>query len=73
MEVTVSLDENSTNPAYRLGRLFAVLEDLQRSALNTVNATIRDKYFASAPSAPRATFPRLLSLSSNHYLTARKG
>lgn len=72
MEVTVSLDTQSNNPAYRLGRLFAVLEDLQRAALPGIKATIRDKYLSSASSAPRASFPYLLRNAQNHYNTLRK-
>jgi CRISPR-associated protein Csd1 len=72
MEVTVSLDIESKNPAYRLGRLFAVLENLQRTALPGIKATIRDKYLASASSAPRASFPYLLRNSQNHYAKLRK-
>lgn len=72
MEVAVSLDTQSTNPAYRLGRLFAVLEDLQRAALPGLNTTIRDKYLSSASSAPRANFPTLLRNAQNHYGRLRK-
>ncbi len=73
MEVTVSLDTQSINPAYRLGRLFAVLEDLQRSALPGLSATIRDKYLSSASSAPRATFPQLLRLAQAHIKKSQWG
>lgn len=74
MEVTVSLDLENQNPAYRLGRLFAVLEDLQRSALGPkINATIRDKYLSSASSAPRATFPQLLRLAQAHIKKSQWG
>lgn len=72
MEVTVSLDTQSTNTAYRLGRLFAVLEDLQRAALPGLSATIRDKYLSAASSAPRASFPNLLRNAQNHYSKLRK-
>ncbi|KMY68406.1 hypothetical protein AAU61_01600 [Desulfocarbo indianensis] len=72
MEVTVSLDIESKNPAYRLGRLFAVLEAIQISALGRgLNTTIRDSYLSSASSAPRATFPLLLRLSANHLKKVR--
>lgn len=72
MEGTVSLDTQSTNSAYRLGRLFAVLEDLQRNALPGIKATIRDKYLSSASSAPRASFPYLLRNAQHHYNKLRK-
>lgn len=73
MEVTVSLDPDCNIPAYRLGRLFAILEDLQRAALGPkINATIRDKYLSSASGAPRANFPFLLRNAQNHYSKLRK-
>ncbi len=72
MEVTVSLDMESKNPAYLLGRLFAVMENLQSAALPGIKATIRDKYFASASSAPRASFPHLLRNAHNHFAKLRK-
>jgi CRISPR-associated protein Csd1 len=72
MEVNVSLDIENKNPAYLLGRLFAVLENLQSAALPGIKATIRDKYFASASSAPRASFPYLLRNAQNHFAKLRK-
>jgi CRISPR-associated protein Csd1 len=66
LEVSVSLDLNNTHPPYLLGRLFAVLERLQREALGEVNATLRDRYFSSAMAHPAVAFPRLLRLSAHH-------
>lgn len=72
-EIPVSLDTQSTQPAYLLGRLFAVLEYAQRSALGTqVNATIRDRYYGSASSMPAAIFPILLRNTKNHLSKLRK-
>lgn len=65
-EVTVSLDENVTHAPYLLGRLFAVIEDLQRVALGELNATIRDRFFGAASSSPALVFPRLITLSNHH-------
>ncbi|NTX40836.1 type I-C CRISPR-associated protein Cas8c/Csd1 [Myxococcus sp. CA033] len=66
-EVTVSLDKNNRLQPYVLGRLFAVLERLQIAALGKdVNATIRDRYFASASRTPALAFSRLLPLSVHH-------
>ncbi|MBA4357472.1 MAG: type I-C CRISPR-associated protein Cas8c/Csd1, partial [Desulfovibrio sp.] len=60
-EVTMSLDEQSTNPAYLLGRLFAVLEKVQQAAHSStqLNSTIMDNYFSSASAMPRRVFPYL--------------
>jgi len=64
--VPVSLDLDSTNPAYRLGRLFAVLERLQRAGLGERNATIRDRFYAAASATPEMVFPSLLRNARNH-------
>nr|CAD6438106.1 type I-C CRISPR-associated protein Cas8c/Csd1 [Rhizobium sp. Q54] len=67
MEVPVALDPEETNKGYLLGRLFAVYEEMQRGALgNNVNATIKDKFYASASATPRKVFPILDSGSTNH-------
>lgn len=60
------LQENSTDTAYNLGRLFAVLEKVQTEALGDINATIKDKYFSSACATPYLVFPRLLKLAQPH-------
>lgn len=66
-ELTVSLDEECENIGYRLGRLFAVLEKIQGEALGAdLNATIRDRYFASASCSPAGVFPILIRLSNHH-------
>lgn len=64
--ITTMLDETSTNPGYRLGRLFAVLEKTQQDALPGINATIRDRFYSSASATPRAVFGRLLRMYPNH-------
>ncbi|MEP2651882.1 MAG: type I-C CRISPR-associated protein Cas8c/Csd1, partial [Paraglaciecola sp.] len=72
-EISMSLDESNFNPSYLLGRLFAVLENIQRKALgDKVNATIADKYYASASTVPYSVYPRLLSGSKHHLSKIRK-
>lgn len=68
----MSLDKEETNPAYRLGRLFAVLEAAQYNALGRVNATIRDRYFGAASATPASVFPLLLRGGQNHLAVLRK-
>jgi len=65
---TVSLNRETDNAAYVLGRLFAVLESLQEQSARPakLNATIRDRYFGSAASTPGIVFPQLLRLAQNH-------
>lgn len=66
-ELTMYLNEESTKPAYVLGRTFAILEMIQKNALGDgINATIKDKYFASACSNPSLVFPNLLKLAQHH-------
>jgi CRISPR-associated protein Csd1 len=60
------LDVNQTDPGYRLGRLFAVLERIQSAAQPGINATIRDRYYGAASSTPGAVFPTLMRLKNAH-------
>lgn len=64
--LTVSLNEETTNTAYRLGRLFALLERTQENALGDINATIKDRYFPTASATPGVVFPTLLKLNIHH-------
>jgi CRISPR-associated protein Csd1 len=65
-ELSMSLDTDRSDPAYRLGRLFSALEKTQRDALGQVNATIRDRFYSSASATPGAVFPRLLRTYQHH-------
>lgn len=60
------LDPANLNPAYRLGRLFAVLEKIQEEASPGLNATIRDRYYGAASTSPSTVFPMLLKLKNHH-------
>ncbi|MFO0498659.1 MAG: type I-C CRISPR-associated protein Cas8c/Csd1 [Betaproteobacteria bacterium] len=68
----VSLDREETNPAYQLGRMFAMAEIAQRMALGSVNAGIRDRYFSAASATPASVFPLLLRGMQNHLGKLRK-
>ena len=72
-DVPVSLDRENTNAGYRMGRLFALLESIQKAALPGLNATIRDRYYAAASAAPATIFPMLIRNTGNHLATLRKG
>ena len=71
----MALNEQSTNQAYLLGRLFAVLEKAQQDAAAPakLNATIKDRYFTSACASPSTVFPVLLRLSQHHISKAQYG
>jgi CRISPR-associated protein Csd1 len=71
--LVMSLNEQSTIPAYVLGRLFAVLEKVQQEAIGDTNASIKDRYFTSACASPASVFPVLLRLSQHHISKAEHG
>jgi len=58
------LDERNTSPAYLCGRLLAVLESVQKRAIR--KATIVDRFFGTASSAPASVFGRLIRGSQSH-------
>lgn len=69
----MALDPDNTEPGYRLGRLFAVLERLQADAINSPNATIVDRYFGAACATPAVVFPRLMKLAQHHASKSPRG
>lgn len=73
MEVNMSLDITSTEPSYRLGRLFAVLEKAQEEGVKGAGATIKDRYFGAASATPGRIFPVLLRGVQNNIAKLRKG
>ncbi len=70
--MNASLDPQQQRPAYLCGRLFAVLEDLQRAALGKINASIADRFMGTASSAPASVFGRLLRGAQPHLQFLRK-
>jgi len=71
--LTMSLNTKSSNKAYVLGRLFAVLEKAQLDANPDIKSTIKDRYFTSACATPASVFPILLRLSNHHITKAEYG
>ncbi len=66
-ELAMALDTTRTTIPYCLGRLFAALEKTQEdSSGGNINATIKDRYFASASATPRVVFPIIIRLAQNH-------
>ena len=69
----MALEPDKKNTAYQLGRLFAVLEAAQRTALGSrINATIGDRYYAAASSTPARVFGTLLRGLKHHVSDAKK-
>jgi len=62
--LTMSLNPESNNVPYCLGRLFAILEKLQADANGA--STVKDHYFISAAATPATIFPILNKLSRSH-------
>jgi len=66
------LDTNIQDPAYLCGRLLAILEGIQKAALPGINATIVDRFYGTASTAPASVFSRLLRGSQSHLGKLRK-
>ena len=62
----VRLDPEHPSTAYHCGRLLAVLEAAQRAAIPGINATIVDRFYGTASTAPVSVFPRLLKGAQPH-------
>ena len=72
-ELKMGLNEETYDIPYRLGRLFAIIELAQSSALGELNAGVRDKFYGGASSSPHSTFPLLLDNYRTHISALRKG
>jgi len=60
------LDPNRNDAAYVCGRLLAIIDRIQWSALGDVNSSVIDKFFGSASSNPASVFPILLRGAQFH-------
>ncbi len=67
----VRLAEDNLNPAYLCGRLLAVLEQVQFQAVSP-KATLIDRFFGTASTAPASVFPRLVRGAQAHLGKLRK-
>lgn len=63
-EVTVNLNDKRNEDAYKLGRAFAIMEQIQQRANGYV--TIVNRYQNAACATPGVVFPTLLKLSTAH-------
>ena len=74
-EITMGLDENTNEPGYLLGRLFALLENMQelsRGSAGRNQPTIRDRFMSAASVTPRSVFSHLLDLEGAHERKAKR-
>lgn len=67
----MSINKETNNVSYLLGRLFAVLEKVQQDANGST--TIKQRYFSSASATPASVFPVLLRLTQHHINKAEYG
>jgi CRISPR-associated protein Csd1 len=62
----IQLDQDNTNPAYRCGRLLAVLEQVQRRAIPGAGGRVVSRFFATASSAPASVLPYVMRGAQHH-------
>jgi CRISPR-associated protein Csd1 len=70
-DTMVQLDEDNRHPAYLCGRLLAVLEQVQFQAVSP-KATLIDRFYGTASTAPASVFPRLIRGAQAHLGKLRK-
>jgi len=70
-DAMVRLDEENSHPAYLCGRLLAVLEQVQYQAVSP-KATLIDRFFGTASTAPASVFSRLVKGAQAHLGKLRK-
>lgn len=63
-KISVMLDKENKNQGYLCGRLFAVLDKIQKDTYGI--SSIRERYMNSASTTPAAVFATILNLSSHH-------
>jgi CRISPR-associated protein Csd1 len=66
------LETDNRDAAYLCGRLLAVLESVQQAAIPGVNATVTDRFFGTASSAPASVFGHLIRGAMAHLGKLRK-
>jgi CRISPR-associated protein Csd1 len=71
-EIPMTLDTTNTDIGYRLGRLFAIVERIQEEAVPGANATVKDRFFASAAATPARTFPIIVKNAQHGLAKIRK-
>ena len=64
--------EIQSHPAYKCGRLLAVIERIQSAAIGNPNATLTDRYYGSASTTPASVFGVLVRMAQPHLSKLRK-
>ena len=66
------IDLSNESPAYLCGRLFALIEAVQKAAMPGVNTTVTDRFYGTASTAPASVFGWLNKGCQNHLAKLRK-
>lgn len=71
----MALNPENHDPAYLLGRLFALFEKAQLDANGgkKPSASIRDRYMGAAATTPARVYPQLINLYGHHQSKASSG
>ncbi|MFW6029039.1 MAG: type I-C CRISPR-associated protein Cas8c/Csd1 [Halanaerobiales bacterium] len=72
IKVKEKLNKNEKNAAYLCGRLFSVIELIQKKALPGIKSTIVDRYYGTASAAPSSVFGNLIRKAQHHLAKLRK-
>lgn len=68
-----ALNTDHPDAAYHCGRLLALLEQIQRSALGDINATVVDRFYGAACASPGTVLGNLVNDAQAHLAKMRKG
>ena len=68
MEDMESMNQKNTDPAFLCGKLLCVLEVIQSKAVQSVNATLVDRYYGGASATPDRISPSLLKMATSAHL-----
>lgn len=66
------LSQELNDPAYKCGRLLAVIERIQSVSMGSPNTTLTDRYYGSASTAPATVFGVLMRMMQPHLSKLRK-
>ncbi len=72
MDELKRLEPGTEAPGYHLGRLMALLEDLQYAALSKVNTNVTDRFYSSLSSTPVMPYRALMNGAQAHLSKLRK-
>ena len=71
-DILEALNPEQPEPAYHLGRLLAVLDDIQYAVMPKANTTLVDRFYGSMSTTPYAVVGRLIQGSQAHLRKLRK-